>query len=74
MLMGKNVVRLSVFVTGCLNVVNFEIRILFGLVDREVKILTSDNFLVGGLGELLLIKLIFEVLKDKFLFNDLVDL
>jgi len=33
MLMGKNVVRLSVFVTGCLNVVNFEIRILFGLVD-----------------------------------------
>ena len=74
MLMGKNVVRLSVFVTGCLNVVNFEIRILFGLVDREVKVLTSDNFLVGGLGELLLIKLIFEVLKDKFLFNDLVDL
>ena len=73
-LMWENVVRLSVFVTGSLNVVNFEIGILLGLIHCEVKVLASDNFLVGCICELLLIKLIFKVLEDKFLFDDLVNL
>jgi hypothetical protein len=72
--MGENVVRLSVLVTGSLNVVNFEISVLFGLIHCEVKVLTSHNFLVGCICELLLIKLILEVLEDKFLFDDLVNL
>ncbi len=66
--------RLSVFVTGSLNVVNFEIGIFLGLIHCEVKVLASDNFLVGCICELLLIKLIFKVLEDKFLFDDLVNL
>ena len=50
-LVGQDVVRLSVFVTWSVDVVNFEICALLGLVYGEVKVLTRDNFLVGGLGE-----------------------
>ena len=66
--------RLSVFVTWSLNVVNFEICTLFGLIHCEVKVFTGDYFLIGSVGELFLVKLVFKVLEHKFLLNDLVDL
>jgi hypothetical protein len=73
-LVGQDVVRLSVFVTWSVDVVNFEICTLFGLIHCEVKVFTGDYFLIGSVGELFLVKLVFKVLEHKFLLNDLVDL
>jgi hypothetical protein len=74
MLVRQNVVRLSIFVTWCVDVVNFEVGTFFVFVDREEKVLSRDDFLVGSLTERLLIQLVFKVLQNKLFFNDLIDL
>ena len=66
--------RLSILVSWRVNIVNFEVALLFGLVDSEEKVLTGDNFLVGSLAEGFLVELVFKVLQNELLFNDLVDL
>lgn len=52
---------------------NCEVSLDFGLINREVEVLFSNNFGVGLVGEGFLIELVFEILKDKFLLDNLVD-
>lgn len=61
-LMGQNVLGLSVLVSGCLNIMDLEVILFFCFVDSEEEVLASHYLLIRGLAKRFLVELVFEVL------------
>jgi hypothetical protein len=72
--MRNYVLRLSVFVARSIDIVDLVVSVFLGLVYLEEEGGLRDDFGVGLFGKRLLVQLVFEVLKDEFFLNDVIDL
>ena len=73
MLMGQDVLRVSVLVAWGVEVVHLQIPGSFGLIDAEVEVLLGCDFLVLAGSQLLGSELILELQLGNFLVDNFID-
>lgn len=73
-LVWQYVLRFAMLVSWGLNVVNFQISMLFSFIDCEEEVLSCHNFLVSCLAKLFFVKLVFKVLQNQLFLYDFIDL
>ncbi len=73
MLMRQDVLWMSHVIAWCIEIENFKISSLLGLIYAEIKVLLRGDFGVFTCRQLLNFKLVFELKLGNLFMNDLVN-